>query len=256
MIAESNTWTTLNVRIDDGVCTIELHRPEHDNTINDRLADECLAALQACSGRCKVVGLKGPPQVFCYGADFGSLSQSAIGAFTQPHKLYDAWRLLACGDFVSVALVRGRANAGGVGFVAACDVVVAAESAEFSLSELLFGVYPACVLPFLVRRVGVAHANFMTLTTQPVGVQQASAWGLVDAYEDNAELLLRKHVARLKRLQPDAIGQYKRYATQMSQDALNAQGEAAIAANLHMLGQPHVRRNITRYVQQGLFPWE
>lgn len=258
MSVASMTWETLRIDVDDGVCTIQLHRPENNNTINDRLVDECLAVLQEGSGQYKVVVLKGLPQVFCYGADFKAISQAPAGmaAMGEPRKLYELWSLLAGGPFVSIALVKGRANAGGIGFVAACDVVLADETAQFSLSELLFGVYPACVLPFLVRRVGVARANFMTLMTQPIGVQQAHAWGLVDAYEDNADLLLRKHVARLKRLEPVAVGQYKKYAGQLTQDALRAQGEVAVAANLQMFGQPHVRRNITRYVQQGLFPWE
>ena len=95
---------------------------------------------------------------------------------------------------MSIAHVRGKANAGGIGFVAACDIVLADSAAVFSLSELLFGLMPACVLPFLVRRIGFAKANAMTLSTQPVGVQVAREWGLVDAFEENSDNLLRKHL--------------------------------------------------------------
>lgn len=258
MSVATMAWETLRVDLHDGVCTIQLHRPENNNTINDRLVEECLAVLHECSGRCKVVVLKGLPEVFCLGADFKSISeaQSGMPATGEPRRLYELWSLLAGGPFASIALVRGRANAGGMGFVAACDVVLADESAQFSLSELLFGIYPACVLPFLARRIGVARANYMTLMTQPVGVQQALAWGLVDAYEDNTDLLLRKHVTRLKRLDSTVVSQYKNYAAQLTQDALRTQCEAAVAANTQMFAQPHVLRNITRYVQQGLFPWQ
>lgn len=258
MSAATTTWETLRVDIDDGVCTIQLHRPENNNAINDRLVDECLAVLEDCKGRCRVVVLKGLPEVFCFGADFKAISQAPLGAsaMAEPRKLYELWSLLATGPFVSVALVRGRANAGGVGFVAACDVVLADETAQFSLSELLFGIYPACVLPFLIRRIGPARANFMTLTTQPVSVQQACAWGLVDACESNGDQLLRKHVARLKRLDPGAVGECKNYTSQLTQDTLRTQCDMAVAANKRMFDQPKVRRNITRYVQEGLFPWE
>jgi len=61
------------------------------------------------------------------------------------------WLRLATVRTVTISHVRGKANAGGIGFVAASDIVLADETAQFSLSELLFGLYPACVLPFLIR---------------------------------------------------------------------------------------------------------
>jgi polyketide biosynthesis enoyl-CoA hydratase PksH len=85
--------------------------------------------------------------------------------------------------------VRGTSNAGGTGFVAASDIVIADNTAQFSLSELLFGLYPACVLPFLTKRIGFRKAHYLTLMTNPISVQQANAWNLVDAYEENSSLI-------------------------------------------------------------------
>jgi polyketide biosynthesis enoyl-CoA hydratase PksH len=165
------------------------------------------------------------------------------------------WLQLALGPYVTVAHVRGKANAGGLGFVAACDIVLADESALFSLSELLFGVYPACVLPFLIRRVGFQRAHYLTLMTQPVAVRQAHDWGLVDAFEKDSEALLRKHLLRLRRVSKTAIGRYKDYANRINGNLVEAK-PMAVAGNIEAFSDPTNIAAISRYVDTGAFPWE
>src|SRR5439155_22787849 len=94
--------------------------------------------------------------------------------------LYDLLLQLETGSYITLSHVQGKANAGGIDIVAACDIVLADHAAQFSLSELLFGLFPACVLPFLIRRVGFQKAHYMTLMTQPISAQRAHTWGLVD----------------------------------------------------------------------------
>jgi polyketide biosynthesis enoyl-CoA hydratase PksH len=154
-----------------------------------------------------------------------------------------------------VAHVRGKTNAGGVGFVAACDIVVADDSAVFSLSELLFGLMPACVLPFLIRRVGFQRAHYMTLMTQPFTVQQAERWGLVDAFEANSENLLRRHLLRLRRLSKTGIERYKRYMNVLHGD-LRTRRADALAANREVFSDRENLAKISRFVEHGTFPWE
>ena len=108
-------------------------------------------------------------------------------------------------------MYAGMANGGGVGFVAASDIVLADETAQFGLSELLFGLFPACVLPFLIRRIGFQKAHYLTLMTQPISAQQAQTWGLVDACAKRSDSLLRKHLLRLSRLSKASIRRYKKY---------------------------------------------
>jgi polyketide biosynthesis enoyl-CoA hydratase PksH len=156
---------------------------------------------------------------------------------------------------VSIAHVRGKANAGGVGFVAACDIVLADGAAVFSLSELLFGLMPACVLPFLIRRIGFAKANSMTLMTQPIPVQLAQQWGLVDAFEQNSDNLLRKTLLRLRRLDKAGIARYKRYMASLD-GSIDAAESRAIAANIEVFSDEENLRKISRYVKTGQFPWE
>lgn len=251
-------YETIQVRITAPVCTIRFARPEAQNAINARMIDECRQAIAACDESVRIVVLEGSPEVFCFGADFKDVG-SAIGApkteASLAEPMYDLWSQLATGPHITIAHVRGKANAGGVGFAAACDLVLADRTAVFSLSELLFGLFPACVMPFLIRRVGFQRANYLTLSTQPVAAEQALAWGLIDACEADSEALVRRHLLRLRRLSATGVQRYRRYMNGLEQSLANAK-PAALAANREVFSDPSNLANISRYVETGKFPWE
>jgi len=253
-------YRTLRVELQESICTLQIHRPEANNTIDDQLVRDCHEVLSRCEDSTTVIVLSGSPEIFCLGADFNKLaapSPSAAGESASPSALYDLWQRLATGPFVTVAHVRGKTNAGGIGFIAACDIVLADATSTFSLSELLFGLYPACVLPFLVRRVGYQKAHYLTLMTQPIGAQTAHEWGLVDAFDAQSEVLLRRHLLRLRRLSKTAIQRYKRYMEQIRQSVPLAElKQRAVAANLEVFSDPENLAAIARFVDRGVFPWE
>jgi polyketide biosynthesis enoyl-CoA hydratase PksH len=202
--------------------------------------------------------LSGSPEVFCLGADFKAIAGASKKAHDRddgPGPLYDLWLRLATGPYVTISHVRGKANAGGLGFVASSDIVLADETAQFSLSELLFGLYPACVLPFLIRRIGFQKAHYLTLMTQPISAKQACEWGLVDAYEPLSEALLRRHLQRLRRLSKIAVKRYKTYMGRISAPLQDLKS-LAVAANREVFFDANNLQAITRYVEQGVFPWE
>lgn len=253
------TFDTIRVKLEDDICFIQIYRPEDSNTINDLLIQEFSEVLTQCEQSVKVIVIEGLPEVFCFGADFKELktdvNNPALDQQQNPEALYNLWLQLAAGPYVTVAHVRGKANAGGIGFVAACDVVLCEEKAIFSLSELLFGLMPACVLPFLIRRMGFSKANYLTLMTQPISAKQAQEWGLVDAFEINSENLLRKHLLRLRRLSKTGITRYKRYMNSLN-NSLEISKPEAIAANIEVFSDQSNLEKITRFVKTGQFPWE
>ena len=261
----TSTYQTLRVRVQGSVCFVQFNRPEANNTINEQLIKECLDVLDCCEESTTIVVFEGLPEVFCFGADFTDIRAAARDregpgsnrtvAAQNPEPLYDLWMRLTTGPFVVVSHVRGKANAGGVGFVAASDIVIADDTAVFSLSELLFGLMPACVLPFLIRRLGFQRAHYLTLSTQPIKVAQAAAWGLVDAHEADSASLLHKHLLRLRRLSKPAIARYKRFSSALG-GSIVGDRQMAIAANREVFSDPRNLENVVRYVEQGIFPWE
>lgn len=251
------TFETLRVSFDDNICSLQIARPGADNSINERLIEECHRALDLCRESARLLVITGTPQAFCTGADFKGLQQGAtIGAqASDPQPLYDLWERMTLEPYVVIAHARGRTNAGGIGFLAASDIVIADAAAQFSLSELLFGLFPACVLPFLTRRIGHQHAHYLTLMTHAISAQQAADFGLVDVCDANSDDALRKHVLRLRRLSKTAIGRYKQYMSELN--PLSAQTkERALRANRALFSDPQIRQDIARYVESGTFPWE
>jgi polyketide biosynthesis enoyl-CoA hydratase PksH len=252
------TYETVKVQFQESICFLQIDRPEAGNTISSQLVAELHDVLAACEESVTVIVLSGTPEAFCMGADFKAIARASKSASERddgPEPLYDLWLRLATGPYVTISHVRGKANAGGVGFVAASDIVLADESAQFSLSELLFGLYPACVLPFLIRRIGFQKAHYLTLMTQPISAKQACEWGLVDACEPLSEVLLRRHLQRLRRLSKVAIRRYKSYVSSISAP-LQEVKSLAVVANLEIFSDAGNLQAITRYVEQGVFPWE
>lgn len=252
------SYETINVKFQGTVCFIQFNRPDDNNTINGRLIEECSEVLDTCGQSANIVVLSGLPEVFCLGVDFKEI-QSGTGNKEKnagdPGPLYDLWMKLATGPYITISHVRGKANAGGIGFIAASDIVIAAEDAQFSLSELLFGLLPACVMPFLIRRIGFQKAQYMTLLTRSFSAREAYEWGMVDACDERSEELLRKHLIRLKYLSKTSIVRYKRFMNGLDA-SLTQKKELALETNREVFSDEHNIERICRYVETGQFPWE
>jgi polyketide biosynthesis enoyl-CoA hydratase PksH len=257
MNTSSLDYETLHVEITDTICRVRFDRIEAGNTINAQMIREFDALLRICEGDSSspvsILVLEGTKEVYCAGGDFEATAETSTPE--DPEPLYDLWCRLATGPFVTISVVEGRANAGGMGFIAASDIVLAGNQATFSLSELLFGLFPACVLPFLIRRIGFQKANYLTLMTRPIGVEEATSWGLVDAAGDQVNTLLNQHLVRLRYLDKSAIARYKEYMAQGT-EILKTQKPLALAANRDMFSDPEIQANIKRYVTELKFPWE
>jgi polyketide biosynthesis enoyl-CoA hydratase PksH len=123
------------------------------------------------------------------------------------------------------------------------------------LSELLFGLMPACVFPFLVRRMGFAKAHYLTLMTEPISAACAQEWGLVDDCSADSQNLLRRKLLRLRRLSKTGVQRYKRYVHALD-NGLAASKPKALAANIEVFSDQQNLQKIARYVTTGQFPWE
>ena len=159
----------------DGV-TVTIDRLESENSMNRTFLRELNGVLDRAEAdpACRLLVIAGPKGVFCTGMDFGEVVADADAAGTDgddgtDHPMYrDLFKRRSLTPTVIVSLVDGRASAGGIGLVAASDYVVATPRSQFSLSEGLWGLLPAMVAPYLIRRIGFQNAYRMTLTTLPV----------------------------------------------------------------------------------------
>lgn len=189
----------LEVRRADGVLTLTLKREDKRNALNAELIDALAAALALADGASdvRVVELRGAGRDFCAGADLDELLASAGREAEENER--DALRLGAIFTAMRnlpqpvVAVVRGRALAGGMGLVSACDLVVAAESAQFGYPEILRGFVPAMVMTMLRRQVGEKVAFDLVATGRAVEAAEALRLGLVSRVVRDAELDAAAH---------------------------------------------------------------
>ncbi|MGG1948349.1 enoyl-CoA hydratase/isomerase [Trinickia sp. NRRL B-1857] len=250
------TYETIQVRAQGPVCFIRFDRPDARNAINTRMLEEICHALDTYEDAASIVVLEGSAEYFCFGADLSdarSLSSQGTPNAPAPDLMYDLWMRLAGSAFITIAHIKGVVNAGGVGFVAASDIVIAQSCASFALSEMLFGLMPACVIPFLARRIGFQRTNFMTLSTQTVSAQQALDWGLVDILDDDSDAALRRNLSRLRRISKRAIASYRQYAKAVD-ESLPKCKDVAVSTNVAIFSDPKNIAAINHYMETGLLP--
>ncbi|MEL6561319.1 MAG: enoyl-CoA hydratase/isomerase [Bacteroidota bacterium] len=250
---------TIKTNILRGVLEIKIDRPEADNSINDLLLTELLQTVRSVEhdNEVKVIVLTGNENHFCTGMDFQAVSSQHGDAIFQddPNKYYELLKLFASSAKIIISKVEGKVNAGGIGLIAASDIVLSGSRAVFSLSEALFGLVPACVMPFLIRRLGHHKAQWMAMTTQTISAERAFELGLVDEYSDNVNDLLRRNLLRLNRLHPETTKTLKNYMGKLWIIDETTQ-QVAVDQIATLMQSEKVLSNIKNFVDKGIFPWD
>ena len=168
-----------------GVATVTLNRPEVNNAYNGELIDGVLRALDALGAHkgLRAVVLKGNGKHFQAGADLkwiASVRKSAPEENLHVSRATaDAVQRLNFAPVPTIALVQGGCFGGGTGIVAACDVVIAADNAMFSIAEVRWGLHAAIIIPQLADAIGVRQLRRYALTGERFGAEEAFRIGLV-----------------------------------------------------------------------------
>jgi len=170
----------------EGVLTLMLNRPEVGNALSPEIVSAMEEALAVATSdpAVRVVVVTGAGKHFSAGADLNYMkSMRGAGHEANVADALRTQRLFAgLADLPKpvVARVHGAARGGGVGLVAAADVVVASNAATFAFTEVRLGIIPAMISPFCVERLGSARARRLFLTAETFDAEQGEAWGLVD----------------------------------------------------------------------------
>lgn len=181
----------VQVTVAGGILTATLNRPDKRNAIDTAMIDALLETLERADldAEVRVVALRGAGRDFCAGMDLNELLASADHTPEQNRQaalhfggIFPRMRRL---PKPVVAVVQGRALAGGCGLATGCDIVLAAKSAQFGYPEVQRGFVPAIVMALLRRAVGEKVAFDLAATGRSLDAAQAAAVGLVSrVYED------------------------------------------------------------------------
>lgn len=180
-------------RIDDGVATITINRPERRNALNP----EVLSLLIERFGRARsspevrVVVLTGAgDRAFSAGGDLagGMFGEGFLGLHEGRGRLVDLFRTMKGVGKPIVARVNGYALGGGFGLMLACDLAVAVDTAKMGTPEIDIGLFPMMIMPVIFRNIGRKAGMELILTGKKVEAREALALGLVNRVVPAAEL--------------------------------------------------------------------
>jgi methylglutaconyl-CoA hydratase len=153
---------------------------------------DVFTGLAAEFPKVRVVVLTGNGTSFCTGADLNWMKETAH--YSVADNLADAPQVAECMHLLyrlpqpTIARVNGPAIGGGMGFVCACDMAVAQRDAVFSLSEVRIGLVPACISPYVLKKIGEGHCRELFLRGERLSAERAQAIGLLNEVVEPANL--------------------------------------------------------------------
>lgn len=252
------TEETVLVRQTPRTWTLTFNRPAQRNAINRALMQELEAAFTRAESdpECRLVVLQGREGFFCTGMDFEEAARGApVGEVLAGRDYITMLKRFTTSPKIVVAKVEGTVLAGGVGLVAAVDFVVATPGSRFGLPEALWGLLPACVTPYLIRRIGFQHAYRLTLTTENIDAEEAHRIGLADMISEKPDDAIRRLLLRVGRLTDETTVDAKQYFRRMWM-VTDEMEQIAVAKLNQLVGSKRVQENIRNYVEHQRFPWE
>ena len=224
-----NAFETLAFAQHGAVATLTLNRPDVRNAFNETVIAELTGAFRALADEPSVraIVLAGTGPAFCAGADLNWMKKMA--GYSDDENRADALRLAemlraiyTCPKPV-IARVQGDTYAGGVGLVAACDIVVAVDTANFCLSEAKLGLIPATISPYVIRALGEQASRRYFITAERFPAAEAHRLGLVHELvnADTLDAKVNDITAALVANSPNAVRESKRLVREVSGAAVN-----------------------------------
>jgi methylglutaconyl-CoA hydratase len=242
--------------VENRIARLTLNRPDKRNALDAEIINEIKAALKEAAGdeNVRVVLLCGAGKDFCSGADLAALQQ--ISTATVMENVADARNL---GELFLqmrrhprpiIAAVRGRALAGGCGIATACDIVLAAESAQFGYPEVNIGFIPAMVMAILRRSVSEKRAFEFITKGDIIKAQTAAEIGMINGVfgDDEFAEKVEEYVAQLAAKSASAVSLSKNLLYHM--DAMSF--ETALEAGVHLNAITRMTQDCKRGVERFL----
>ncbi len=187
-------YKTIEVEVVNHKATIWLDRPEIHNAFNEVMISELIDCVEEINYRedVRIVLLRGKGKSFCAGADLNWMRD--VATYTYEENYRESYQLSKCFYTLytcrkpTIAVVHGAAIGGANGLLAACDFAFAGENAVFSLSEVKIGIVPACISPYVIKRVGEYPAKDLMLTGKRFNGEEAERYKLVNKFLPDAKL--------------------------------------------------------------------
>lgn len=242
-----------------GIARVFLARPAQRNALSAELVEALkdTLALADADERIRVVALGGDGPDFCAGADLRELREivdgGVLASLADADALGDLFLLVRRMEKPVVAVVQGRALAGGCGLASACDLVLATEEARFGYPEVTIGFVPAMVMAMLRRSMGEKRALAMVATGRIIDADTARLYGLVHEVYPAEEFPERvdRFLEDLAAHSASAVGLSKRLLYQMDGMSFEAAIRAGGSVNVIARMTDDCREGVRRFLERS-----
>jgi len=242
-----------------GVARITLNRPDKRNALDEELIAGIRQALvqSAQDESVRIVLVTGAGGDFCAGADLAALQHTqdagVIDNLADARRLADLFLEMRHHPRPIVALVRGRALAGGCGIATAADIVLAAESAQFGYPETKIGFVPAMVMVILRRSVTEHRAFELLATGETISARTALEIGLINRVyaDDTFEADAEAYVTQLAARSSSALALTKSLLYQIDRMPFEAALSAGVQTNTLARLTDDYRRGIEQFLKRS-----
>jgi methylglutaconyl-CoA hydratase len=253
------SYEYLAVERRDGVERLVLNRPAVRNAFNERVVEELREWAEAVTREVpgpRLVVLSGAGKTFCAGADLEWMARTVEA--THEENVRDAQRMAAMFEALDrlpmplVGRVHGAALGGGAGLAAVCDIVVAADTAQFGFTEVRLGILPAVISPYALAKIGRSAARELFLTGARFSAARAKEIGLVHAVvaERSLDEAIDAYVQEILAAAPEAVAAAKHLIRQVAgrrpEEVAALTAEAIATRRVSAEGQARMRAFLDR----------
>ena len=207
-----------------------------------------------------ILVLKGSSELFCQGINLEYHCNVNNRIIETTAFEYAQWlERLASWPAPTIACVRGKVIGGGIGIVAACDLVISSDDAEFSLPEVLYGYIPGIILPFLLERLGKKIITRLAITGLAISANEAVSIGLVDEiHRHDLDKVATRICRNLARADPEAVGILKSLLMSDNKccQQTNAWKQLCVEKSIALQTNSDKQAAMARFLSEGVPPWE
>lgn len=232
----------------DQAAWIALDRPDNRNALSAELVNELYAHLEQSMAdpNVRAIVITGNGKAFCAGADLKSPPGSSISGGGKAVPFSDVLQYMLDANKPLIAAVNGAAFGGGIGLLAACDIIIADETAQFSFSEVRLGVIPAVISVLVLPKIGAHQAKRLFLTGQRFDANEAVSFGLVHLSVPSSALVpvVEKELEAIALGGPNAISECKKLIREVP--------EMDIAQGLERTSEWSVRMFESEEAEEGM----
>ncbi|MFD5424276.1 enoyl-CoA hydratase family protein [Streptomyces sp. NPDC127084] len=233
-----------------GIATLTLDSPANRNALSARLVSELADALAACGKdpSVRAVVLTHTGTTFSAGAD--------LKEPPNPYTFVALLRQIIELPKPVVARVSGRARAGGLGLIGACDIAVASAASDFAFTEVRIGVAPAVIsLPLLPRLEPRAVARHY-LTGEVFDAAEAARMGLLTAVDpDNGDAVIAPVLDGFRKASPVALDATKQLLTARVRETFDRDAEDLVQRSASLFASAEAREGMTAFLERRDPAW-